>query len=175
MQKHVFAPAGATSASFPLLPKNGVAVVPMAYPYELAWDEENVRPYIQNYLGKDFRRGNPAGNAIVSAIDLIRLSNAMHSGLIVKPETFRTHTTPKFELNTDYGYGFFSKYGNRPFTGHGGNAMGTCTEFGELRDTPYTIVVLSNLKMNVCRQVTERILRVLRPTEATAKPAQPPE
>jgi len=34
MQKHVFAPAGATSASFPLLPKNGVAVVPMAYPYD---------------------------------------------------------------------------------------------------------------------------------------------
>jgi CubicO group peptidase (beta-lactamase class C family) len=38
MQKNVFAPAGATSASFPLLPKNGVAVVPMAYPYEMAWD-----------------------------------------------------------------------------------------------------------------------------------------
>src|SRR4029079_16071680 len=32
--KNVFAPAGATSGSFPLFPQNGVAVVPMALPYE---------------------------------------------------------------------------------------------------------------------------------------------
>lgn len=166
MRKNVFAPAGATTASFPLLPKNGVAVVPMAYPYELAWDEENVRPYVQNYLGKDFRRGSPSGSSIVSALDLIKLANAMNDGRIVKPETFRLHTSPKPELNTDYGYGFFArKYGNRPFVGHGGNAMGMCTEFGELRDTPYTIVVLSNLTIDTCIPVTEKILRVLRPSE----------
>ena len=53
LQKNVFAPAGATSASFPLLPKNGVAVVPMAYPYEPAWDNDNLRLYTQNQLGKN--------------------------------------------------------------------------------------------------------------------------
>ena len=164
MAKNVFAPAGATSASFPLLPKNGVAVVPMAYPYEVAWDEDNSRPYIENKLGKDFRRGSPAGNTIVSALDLIKLSNAMNAGLIVKPETLRLHTSPKPELNTDYGYGFFTrKYGNRPLVGHGGNALGMCTEFGELKDTPYTIVVLSNLTIDTCMSVTDRILRVLGP------------
>lgn len=165
MQKNVFAPAGAKSASFPLLPRNGVAVVPMAYPYEYGWDEKSVRPFVENYLGKHFRRGSPAGNSIVSALDLIKLSNAMNAGRIVNPETFRIHTSPKFELNTDYGYGFFTrKYGNRPLVGHGGNAMGTCTEFGELRDTPYTIVVLSNLTIDTCMDVTDRLLRVLRPT-----------
>ena len=168
MQKNVFAPAGATSASFPLLPKNGVAVVPMAYPYELAWDEEKVQPYVENKLGKEFRRGSPAGNAIVSALDLIKLANAMNAGRIVKPETLRLHTSPKPELNTNYGYGFFTrKYGGRPLVGHGGNAMGMCTEFGELRDTPYTIVVLSNLTIDTCMGVTERILRVLRPSVPT--------
>ena len=166
MQKNVFAPAGATSASFPLLPKNGVAVVPMAYPYELAWDEDNARPYIQNYLGKDFRRGSPAGSSIVSALDLIKLANAMNAARIVKPETLRLHTSPKPELNTNYGYGFFTrKYANRPLVGHGGNSMGVCTEFGELKDTPYTIAVLSNLTIDSCMPVTEKILRVLRPTE----------
>ena len=167
MQKNVFAPAGATSASFPLLPKSGVAVVPMAYPYELAWDEEKVRPYVENKLGKEFRRGSPAGNAIVSALDLIKLANAMNAGRIVKPETLRLHTSPKPELNTNYGYGFFTrKYGNRPLVGHGGNALGMCTEFGELKDTPYTIVVLSNLTIDTCMDVTDRILRVLGPSVA---------
>ena len=176
MQKNVFAPTGATSASFPLLPKNGVAVVPMAYPYEPAWDEDNLRVYTQNQLGKEFRRGGSAGSGVVSALDLLKLSNAMQAGQIVKPETFRLHTSPKPEIGaTSYGYGFVAgPYLGRPFVGHNGRALGQCTEFGELRDTPYTIIVLSNLKRNVCRQVTERILRVLGPTEAVARPAPPP-
>jgi CubicO group peptidase (beta-lactamase class C family) len=177
MQKNVFAPAGATSASFPLLPKNGVAVVPMAYPYETAWDRDNSRLYTESQLGKRTRRGSPAGSAVVSALDLLKLSNAMRAGRIVKPETFRLHSSAKPELaSTTYGYGFIAgPYLGRPFVGHNGRSWGQCTEFGELRDTPYTIIVLSNLKMDVCRQVTERILRVLRPTEAVAKPVQPQE
>jgi CubicO group peptidase (beta-lactamase class C family) len=168
MQKHVFAPAGATSASFPLLPKDGVAVVPMAYPYEPAWDGDNLRLYTQNQLGKEFRRGGSAGAGVVSALDLVKLSNAMRAGRIVKPETLRLHSSPKPELAAPiYGYGIIAgPYLGRPFVGHNGRALGQCTEFGELRDTPYTIIVLSNLKGNVCRQVTQRILRVLGPSQA---------
>jgi len=175
VQRNVFAPAGATSASFPLLPKDGVAVVPMAYPYEPVWDSENLRGDVQSQLGKHIRRGSPAGNAVASALDILKLSSAMRAGRIVKPETFRLHSSPKPELGaTDYGYGFVAgPYLGRPFVGHNGRSWGQCSEFGELRDTPYTIVVLSNLKMDWCRPVTQRILRVLRPTEAMAKPAQP--
>jgi CubicO group peptidase (beta-lactamase class C family) len=174
IQKNVFAPAGAMSAGFPLLPKNGVAAVPMAYPYDQAWDRDSVRWYKQNQLGKRTRRGSPAGNAIVSALDLIKLSNAMRAGRIVKPETFRLHSSAKPELGAkDYGYGFIAgPYFGRPFVGHNGRSWGQCTEFGELRDTPYTIVVLSNWKMDGCRPMTARILRVLRPTEAKADPAK---
>ena len=177
MQKHVFAPVGAMSASFPLLPKNGVATVPMAYPYEVAWDRDNFRLYAESQLGKQIRRGSPAGSAVVSALDLLKLSTAMRAGRIVKPETFRLHSTAKPELASPiYGYGIIAgPYLGRPFVGHNGRSWGQCTEFGELRDTPYTVIVLSNLKMDVCRQVTERILRVLRPTEAMAKPAQSPD
>ena len=174
MQQNVFAPAGATSASFPLLPHDGVAVVPMAYPYEPAWDSEG-RLQGRNQLGRHGRRGSSAGNGVASALDIIKLSNAMRDGRIVKPETFRLHSSAKPELTaTIYGYGIIAgPYLGRPFVGHNGRSWGQCSEFGELRDTPYTIVVLSNLKMDWCRPVTERILRVLRPSEATAKPAQP--
>ena len=166
MQKHVFAPAGATSASFPLLPKNGVAVVPMAYPYALTHSEGALKTF-ENNLGGMFRRGSAAGNSIGSALDLNKLSNAMRDGRIVKPETFRLHSSSKPELGSaNYGYGFIAgPYLGRPFVGHNGRAPGQCTEFGELRDTPYTIAVLSNVDF-VCRSVTQRILRVLHPSEA---------
>jgi CubicO group peptidase (beta-lactamase class C family) len=165
MQKNVFAPAGAKSASFPLLPRNGVAVVPMAYPYDYRWDEENDRWYEDNYLGQHGRRGSSAGGSIVSALDLLKLSNAINDGRIVKPETFRLHSSPKPELGSpNYGYGFIATIYGRPFVGHNGRAFGHCTDFGELRDTPYTIIVLSNLTRGSCGEVVGRILRVLRPT-----------
>jgi CubicO group peptidase (beta-lactamase class C family) len=164
MQKHVFAPAGATSASFPLQPKIGVAAVPMAYPYVFTSSQGTLKDF-ENKLGDNSRRGSAAGNAIVSALDLIRLSNAMRDGRIVKPETFRLHSSAKPELGSpSYGYGFIAgPWFGRPFVGHNGRAPGECNEFGELRDTPYTIAILSNVDF-VCRSVTERILRVLRPS-----------
>jgi CubicO group peptidase (beta-lactamase class C family) len=172
MQKNVFAPAGATSASFPLLPKDGVAGVPMAYPYDFTSSKGTLK-HFENKLGEMFRRGSAAGNSIVSAVDLIKLSNAMRDGRIVKPETFRLHSSAKPELGSaSYGYGFIAgPYLGRPFVGHNGRAPGQCTEFGELRDTPYTIAVLSNVDF-VCRPVTQRILRVLRPSEAAAAGVQ---
>lgn len=169
MQKNVFAPAGATSASFPLLPKNGVAVVPMAYPYDFTASQGTLKGFA-NRLGGMFRRGSSAGNSIVSARDLITLSDAMRDGRIVKPETFRLHSSAKPELiSTTYGYGFIAgPYLGRPFVGHNGRSPGQCSEFGELRDTPYTIAVLSNVDF-VCRSVTQRILRVLRPSDAGSR------
>jgi CubicO group peptidase (beta-lactamase class C family) len=165
VQKNVFARGGATSAAFPLMPKNGVAVVPMAYPYEPVWDAES-RLSIVSQFGKYWRRGSPAGSSIVSALDVITLWNATKAGRIVKPETFRLHSGAKPELGSpNYGYGIIAgPYLGRPFVGHNGRSFGQCSEFGELKDTPYTIVVLSNLTMTTCREVTQRILRVLQPS-----------
>jgi CubicO group peptidase (beta-lactamase class C family) len=173
VQKNVFARAGAASGSFPLLPKDGVAVVPMAIPYTFTASKGTLR-HFDNQLGVLFRRGSPSGNSIVSALDLIKLSTAMRTGRIVTPETFRLHSSAKPELGSPtYGYGFVAgPYLGRPFVGHNGRAPGQCTEFGELRDTPYTIAVLSNVDF-VCRSVAQRILRVLRPSQAAT--VQPPD
>lgn len=167
MGKNVFAPAGIESASFPVLPQNGLAVVPMAYPYEVEFNGERLG-YV-NKLGAHFRRGGPACCSVVSALDLMKLANALPMGRVVKPETFRLHSSPKPELGaTMYGYGFETTRYKRALTGHSGNAFGQCTEFGELRDTPYTLIVLSNVGMNDCTAVTEKILQVLRPTKTPA-------
>jgi hypothetical protein len=89
----------------------------------------------------------------------------MKAGRIVNPETFRLHSSPKPELGSpSYGYGFISTIYGRPFVGRNGSAYGTCTDFGEPRDTPYTIVLLSNLEIRGCSEVIGRILRVLRPS-----------
>ena len=80
----------------------------------------------ENQLGQVGRRGSPAGSSIVSALDLIKLSNAMRAGRIVKPETLRLHSSSKPELarrltatasSRDHIYG-------RPFVGHNGSAPG---------------------------------------------------
>jgi D-alanyl-D-alanine carboxypeptidase len=168
MRKHVFEPAGATSASFSILRNNGVAAGPFAYPYAFTASHGTLRDF-ENMLEFNSQFGGAAGNSRVSALDLLKLANAMRDGRIVKPETFRLHSSGKPELGSpDYGYGIVAgPYLGRPFVGHNGRAPGLCTEFGELRDTPYTIAVLSNVDF-VCRDVTRRILRVLRPSEAAA-------
>ena len=167
MQKNVFGPAGAKSASFPMFPRNGVAVVPMAHPYEFSWDEEANRLYAESFLGKHGRRGSSAGGSIVSANDLLRLADALRAGRIVGPETFRLHSSAKPELGSpNYGYGFIAgPYLGGPFVGHNGRAFGHCTDFGEPGGTPYTIIVLGNLTRGACAEVAGRIVRVLRPSE----------
>ena len=66
----------------------------MAYPYDYGWEKES-RFSLENQLGKVFRRGGPAGSGIVSAFDFLKLSNAMHAGRIVKPETFSPSFQPE--------------------------------------------------------------------------------
>jgi CubicO group peptidase (beta-lactamase class C family) len=168
--KNVFAPAGMTRASFPMLPRDGVATVPMAYPYEVEYDGGQIL-YV-NKLGADFRRGSPAGSGVASASDLIALSSALQSGRVVRRDTYQLHSSAKPELGApSYGYGFgvgLYTVAGRALVGHGGNALGECTNFGALRGTPYTIIVLSNLTMDTCVAVTVRIMRELALSQAAA-------
>jgi len=166
MRKNVFAPAGMTSASFPDYDRNDVT---KAQPYEIEFDGSRLQ-YV-NKSGQDLRRGSPAGGGIASALDLIKLDSALRAGRIVKPDTLQLHASPKPELASQrYGYGFFAnaRVAKRPLVGHGGNAPGQCTEFGALTDTPYTIVVLSNVTIDTCMWVTGKILQALPPTRARA-------
>jgi CubicO group peptidase (beta-lactamase class C family) len=162
VRKNVYRRGGMKRDPFPDYSRGAVA---MAQPYEIEW--EGSRPRWANQMAITTRRGGPAGGGIASARDLIRLGNAMNAGRIVKPETLRLHASAKPELATKhYGYAFgvLARMAKRPLVGHGGNAPGQCTEFGRLADTPYTIVVLSNLTGGTCMSVTGKILQVLQPT-----------
>ena len=162
VRKNVYLPGGMTRDPFP---DSGRGAVTMAQPYEIEWDGTRLNDV--NKMAVTARRGGPAGGGIASALDLINLANAMEAGRIVKPETLRLHTGRKPELASPmYGYGFGVQTNGRPFVGHGGNAYGQCTQFGALTDTPYTIVVLSNLTILTCAIVTEEILRLLPPSKA---------
>lgn len=161
VRKNVYLRGGMTRDPFP---DYGRGAVPMAQPYEIEWDGTGLKDV--NKMAVTARRGGPAGGGIASALVLINLANAMNAGRIVKPETLRLHTDRKPELrSTMYGYGFGVQTFGRPFVGHGGNAYGQCTNFGRLTDTPYTVVVLSNLTIFTCQIVTEEILRLLPPTK----------
>ena len=96
----------------------------------------------------------------------------MNAGRIVKPETLRLHTSPKPERGSPmYGYGLQTRTFQgepRPFVNHGGNTMGVCTQYGDLTNTPYTLIVLSNLTIQTCVTVTEKILKLLPRTKAPA-------
>ncbi len=166
VRKNVYRRGGMTRDPFPDYSRGGVA---MAQPYEIEWD--GGRPRWANQMATTARRGGPAGGGIASAPDLLRLGNAMNAGRIVKPETLRLHASAKPELAAPhYGYAFKvgARMAKRPLIGHGGNASGQCTEFGALTDTPYTIVVLSNLTGGTCMSVTGKILQVLQPTKPAA-------
>jgi CubicO group peptidase (beta-lactamase class C family) len=166
VRKTVYRRGGMARDPFPDYSRGAVA---MAQPYEIEWDD--TRPRWSNQMAITTRRGGPAGGGIASATDLVRLGNAMKAGRIVKPETLRLHSSAKPELATrHYGYAFAvrARMAERPLVGHGGNAPGQCTEFGALTDTPYTIVVLSNLTGGTCMSVTGKILQVLQPTKPPA-------
>jgi CubicO group peptidase (beta-lactamase class C family) len=162
VRSNVYLRGGMTRDPFPDYGRGAVA---MALPYEIEWDGARLNDV--NKMAVTARRGGPAGGGIASALDIINLANAMDAGRIVKPETVRLHTARKPELgSTMYGYGFGVQTNGRPFVGHGGNAFGQCTQFGALTDTPYTVVVLSNLTIITCAIVTEEILRLLPPSKA---------
>jgi CubicO group peptidase (beta-lactamase class C family) len=167
VRRHVYRRGGMTRDPFPDYSRNAVA---MAQPYEIEWD--GTRPRWKNQMAITARRGGPAGGGVASARDLLRLGNAIYAGRIVKPETLRLHASAKPELATQhYGYAFAVRARmakNRPLVGHGGNASGQCTEFGAIADTPYTIVVLSNLTGGTCMSVTGKILQVLQPARPPA-------
>ena len=165
VRKNVYARGGMKRDPFPDYSNGAVAI---ALPYEIDWSE--TEPRWTDQMAKTTRRGGPAGGGIASANDLISLGYAMDTGRIVKPTTLRLHSSPKPEFGTEhYGYAFSvqARMAKRPLVGHGGNALGQCTEFGALADTPYTIVVLSNLTASTCMAVTGKILKVLQPTKTS--------
>jgi CubicO group peptidase (beta-lactamase class C family) len=95
-------------------------------------------------------RGSPAGGGLATAPDLLSLSAALRTGKLANPQSLVELRMPRPELNSPrYGYGFdLGRFAepHRRIAGHGGDAPGTCAEFGDILDTSsaYTVIVLGN-------------------------------
>lgn len=148
---HVFKPAGMVNSGV-----WGVDyVIPnLAHTYEMEFDL-GAGQY-RNVTLRDGARGPSSGGAISTVEDLARFARALRTGVLLKPATFRQFTTPLPETGKKlWGLGFYNaKLGNSEImgVGHGGNLMGTCTEFlmFEHQGTPWTITVLSNSGLRAC-------------------------
>jgi len=178
MEEKLFQPLEMTNTGFPYYDRAGSDI---ALPYEALLDENEV--FQQVVAPKRTRRGLPSGDAATTAQDMLRFSVALQAGKVVKPERMRLHSAPKPELGSpNYGYGMMigaGSYGTmssarvagRDVVGHSGEATGTCTEFGIVRDTPvpYTVIILSNSSQGTCHTVGRRIYNTLAPRSATGR------
>jgi CubicO group peptidase (beta-lactamase class C family) len=163
MERTMFRPLGLGATGFPHFDRAGAGV---ALPYETRTGRDG-RIELAVPDGRT-RRGGPAGDAASSAPDLLRFANALQAGEVVSPETLRLHSTPKPELGAPrYGYGMTQpRIPFRSYYGHGGDAPGSCTDLAITRDTPYTVIVLSNSSAGSCRAVVEKILVSFWPDKA---------
>lgn len=113
-------------------------------------------------------RGSSAGGGWSTARDLLRLSNALRSNRLIGAESYALMTSPKPVTGSpSYGYGYGFDLGRgapgRSLAGHGGDAPGTCAEWGDVRDagSPYTVVVLSNSGTGSCHTLMQLAYRMI--------------
>lgn len=124
-----------------------------AIPYEAEVGAAGIA--FRNAGGRLPARGSSAGGGWSTARDLLRLSNALRSGRLISGQSYGLLASPKPEIGSPrYGYGFDLGRAapGRDLAGHGGDAFGTCAEWGDVRDagSPYTVVILANSSMGSC-------------------------
>jgi CubicO group peptidase (beta-lactamase class C family) len=159
---HIFKPAGMSNSGFWDF---DYPVRYMAYPYEFRF-VRGTGGY-RNMSYQTGMRGTSFGGAISTVEDMAKFASALRSGVLLKPATLITFTSPKPELNSPfYGYGFFfQQHRNATVTqwGAGGNGMGTCNQLTVLDGgaTTWTFVILSNGGISNCRIVYDEATRLI--------------
>jgi CubicO group peptidase (beta-lactamase class C family) len=167
IRKHIYGPSGMTGSDSYL---TNAVVKNRAVGYEttLGIDGQEIRSGILDTPG----RGGPAGGGYSTAPDLLRLSHALGSGKLLKPETLALFSSPKPELSSPaYGYGFDLPVKGRDIAGHGGDfSDGTCADFIMTRDAeaPYTAIVLSNGIISGSCEAIRGAMRRMFPAAATS-------
>ncbi len=118
VEEHVFAPAGMTSAGFPDLEHlAGVATGLTTF-----YGEED--ELVSNVPALPWR-GTPAGGGVASANDMRKFIDALRSGKLLSPATFKQARTPS--ETPWYGMGFILASGGDSYWGHGGQSYGMDT------------------------------------------------
>jgi CubicO group peptidase (beta-lactamase class C family) len=89
-------------------------------------------------------RGGPHGVGYSTVEDLLKFDQALRSGKLISPATFKLITSPKPELNSpEYGYGF-GYDAERNVTGHSGGFSGISSNLDMYLGSGWTAIVMSN-------------------------------
>jgi len=89
-------------------------------------------------------RGGPQGGGYSTVEDLLKFDQALRSGKLVIPATFKLITSAKPELNSPgYGYGF-GYDAERNVTGHSGGFPGISSNLDMYLGNGWTAIVMSN-------------------------------
>jgi CubicO group peptidase (beta-lactamase class C family) len=89
-------------------------------------------------------RGGPQGGGYSTVEDLLKFDQALRSGKLVSPATFKLLTSAKPELNSpQYGYGF-GYDAQRNITGHSGGFPGISSNMDMYLGNGWTAIVMSN-------------------------------
>ena len=170
IRKHVFRPAGMTSADFTLL-SQWRTDRRFAHPYPT--DESGKR---YDALGTDMFGviGGPAGNAFATASDLVRFVKALNDGTLLSTTWRDVFVTPKFAMATlpakpglpqvinFVGYGADSAIINGTLiTGHLGGAPGVSTSAEWYPSRGWTAVHLGNYDPTPGANVNQELRQVL--------------
>jgi CubicO group peptidase (beta-lactamase class C family) len=143
VREHIFKPAGMDDTD---CCAREIAGAQFATGYARTFDERGTPLYRSNaaMLGT---RGGPHGGGYSTAANLLKFSDALRSGKLLKPDTVAVLLSAKPELGaTEYGYGFDLSEA-RGTAGHGGGSQGISNNFEMFLDSGWTAVVLSNYTM----------------------------
>ncbi len=131
-------------------------------------DPFGLEPFSDNehFLGRSVANG--AGGWYATPRDFVRFMDALASGKLVKPATFRRLTTPVVALGAgpdpDYGYGFqLQAYGGKAAIGHGGGGqrVGIGVQSRMFADRSWTVALFSNGDQPPVNRLAREILEYL--------------
>jgi CubicO group peptidase (beta-lactamase class C family) len=142
VREHIYRPAG-------MMNTDAFESEPIAQRLAVGYDrrfDANGDILLRSNLGNQRGplRGSPAGGSYSTAEDLLRFSQALRSGKLLRPESHDLLMSPKPEFHSKaYGYGFDVDE-SRHTAGHGGGTVGASNNFEMFLDSGWTAVVLCN-------------------------------
>lgn len=156
VQRHVFEPAGMTTAGFPDLENlQGVATG-----YTTFFGDE---PELVSHRDVLPWRGTPAGGGVASANDMLKFFRALNAGKLLSPELLRLATTG--DGKGWYGLGFVVDPGEHSHWGHGGGSYGMDVAAGLYPENDTVFICLAARDMACSRLYTAWHYRTFGPTK----------
>jgi CubicO group peptidase (beta-lactamase class C family) len=132
----------------------------LAVGYELEYGPAPAEDRWRNNLFEHVIRGLPAGGGYATAMDLVRYSEALRAGTLLRPATLALMRAPRPEVASPrYGYGFVLFEGPEIW-GHGGDFPGIDADWNNYGDSGYTLVILAN-RSGVNDPVKRKVRRLL--------------